>query len=168
MNLIKRAVEEAAFIEGWMQLDELQFLAERAAGRQTIVEFGCHKGRSTKAMGIATEGLVFAVDPWRDIGSLAEFMVNLRPQIGHGRVRPQRVASTDYVHKGPPVDMVFIDADHGYECVVKDIKVARRLLEPGTLLCGHDYKKDHPGVMQAVNEHVPKFWLVNSIWWSIV
>ncbi len=49
------------------------------------------------------------------------------------------------------VDLVFLDADHSYEAVAKDLrawipKVARR-----GVLCGHDYAS-RPGVRRAVDE----------------
>ena len=63
-------------------------------------------------------------------------------------------------------DMVFIDAAHDYDSVVRDIGTARRLLVPGGLLCGHDYGGSWPGVVQAVNELVPSKGVVNSIWYA--
>jgi predicted O-methyltransferase YrrM len=51
------------------------------------------------------------------------------------------------------VDLVFIDADHSYEAVIKDINKYTPKLREGGILCGHDI--DYPGVNRAVNEMVP-------------
>lgn len=48
-------------------------------------------------------------------------------------------------------DAVFIDADHSYENVKRDIHAWQpKMKRGGGILCGHDY--DEPGVKQAVNE----------------
>lgn len=58
----------------------------------------------------------------------------------------------------PPLDAVFIDADHSYEAVKSDIQEWSRALKPGGLLSGHDY--DHAnlqGVVRAVTEFAGHF-----------
>lgn len=47
------------------------------------------------------------------------------------------------------LEFVFIDADHAYESVVKDIKAWTPLLKKEGVLCGHDCNL--PGVQQALN-----------------
>jgi predicted O-methyltransferase YrrM len=52
-------------------------------------------------------------------------------------------------------DLIFIDADHSYEAVKKDIiKFSPKLKENG-ILTGHDI--DYPGVNKAVNEMIKDF-----------
>ena len=53
------------------------------------------------------------------------------------------------------VDLVFIDADHSYEAVRKDIVKFAPKLRSGGILCGHDI--DYPGVNRAVNELIPEY-----------
>jgi predicted O-methyltransferase YrrM len=53
------------------------------------------------------------------------------------------------------VDIIFIDADHSYEAVKKDIIKFTPKLKSGGLLTGHDI--DYPGVNQAVNELIKEF-----------
>lgn len=55
------------------------------------------------------------------------------------------------------LDFVFIDADHGYESVLKDIKAWTPKLKPGGLLSGHD--SDLPTVRQALDELLDSSWL---------
>jgi predicted O-methyltransferase YrrM len=52
-------------------------------------------------------------------------------------------------------DIVFIDADHSYEAVKKDITKYTPKLKSGGLLTGHDI--DYPGVNKAVNEIIKNY-----------
>lgn len=52
-------------------------------------------------------------------------------------------------------DFVFIDANHSYEHVIKDIHTWHLKVKPNGLLCGHDYGMT--GVNQAVNEFAEIF-----------
>ena len=50
------------------------------------------------------------------------------------------------------LDLIFIDADHTYDSVSKDILNWRPKLRRGGFLTGHDI--DWPGVKKAVDEHI--------------
>ncbi len=64
------------------------------------------------------------------------------------------------------LDFVFIDANHSYECVVKDIKAWTPKLRPGGLLSGHDFSERYSGVVDAVTELTSNFSLsVDHVWW---
>ena len=52
------------------------------------------------------------------------------------------------------LDFVFIDAQHDYDSVKKDIEIWTPKLKPGGLLSGHDYQPNFKGVIQAVDEAV--------------
>ena len=78
-------------------------------------------------------------------------------------------ASTDEALSLVPrkFDFVFIDADHSYEAVKRDIKRWRKRVRRGGILAGHDYKRSsHPGVTRAVNEIFPAGLEtdVNGVW----
>jgi predicted O-methyltransferase YrrM len=49
------------------------------------------------------------------------------------------------------LDFVFIDADHSYEAVRKDIDAWRSKVRPGGWFGGHDYNRKFPGVIRAVD-----------------
>jgi hypothetical protein len=53
------------------------------------------------------------------------------------------------------LDFIFIDADHGYESVKKDITAWVPKLKPGGLVSGHDI--NWPGVLKAVSELLPNY-----------
>ncbi|HVS14840.1 MAG TPA: class I SAM-dependent methyltransferase [Thermoanaerobaculia bacterium] len=184
-------VSHAELIQGWMTRAELTWLARAAATRPRIVEIGAWKGRSTRVLARHTPGVVYVVDHWRGSrsdateiqeevaskgadGLFAEFQGNLAPEIAAGRVIPIRAESGDAVHslrgllEGGAVDMVFIDGDHSYESVSRDIRAYRPLLRRGGLLAGHDCSLAWPGVIRAVEELVPGSATMDggSIWYS--
>lgn len=50
-------------------------------------------------------------------------------------------------------DMVYIDGDHSYEGVKKDLAISLNKVKNGGLICGHDYISSRfEGVVRAVNE----------------
>lgn len=159
-------ISKALTIGGWMSEDELLWLASQARNHKYIVEFGSLHGRSTRAMAdnMMPNGKIWAVDPWAgdyynedniDIPIstyvMPYFIQNLSDRIRENKVEPVREFS--YRFKLPfQVDMVFIDGDHRYETVIKDIKKAFELLKDGGLICGHDYNHPSwPGVKKAVD-----------------
>lgn len=174
-------IDNALKIGGWMSETELQWLAREASRYTAIVEFGSYHGRSTRALGDNTKGVVFAVDPWNgdyfqenganmevvNTYALPAFKNNLRDLIEKGIVVPRRGFS--YNFKPPyPVDMVFIDGDHRYETVIKDIKHALTISKPGALISGHDYgHPTWPGVEKATKELFDNVSVVDTIWWTI-
>jgi SAM-dependent methyltransferase len=174
------AADAANKIRGYMSWEELAWLAENAKGKD-VVEVGSWLGRSTKAIASSAK-VVYAVDHWKGtlndptleeaktIDPWAEFNHNLGPEINSRKVIPiarghEEVGPTMTYYDGltldtcpvGPVDMVFIDGDHEYEAVKRDILNAKAMLKPGGLLCGHDFSDAHPGVMKAVRELVPGF-----------
>ena len=160
-----------------MSPEELGYLATVGNKSHTIVEIGSWKGRSTLAFGLNTTGVVFAVDTWQGrlehdaaIGMDQEFLNDfLNNTQDLWNVIPIPVESVKaaiiFGFLGVRFDVIFIDATHTYEACSADIKAWRPLLKDTGILCGHDYShKDWPGVKQAVDELVPKFRVIGTIW----
>ena len=61
------------------------------------------------------------------------------------------------------LDLVFIDADHNYAFVKKDIEKYTPKLKPTGLLTGHDI--DYPGVNKAVNEVIKDYDVAPNFVW---
>lgn len=184
-------LRQALTIQGWMEQEELLWLAGVAKDRKLVVEIGSWKGRSTKVLALACAGSVYAIDHWEGsederyaeqneavrIGAdlmLDIFKKNLAPEIAAGKVIPIQADSEvampllEQALAGQKADMVFVDGDHRYEPTKRDIENYRKFLEPGGLLCGHDYWHDHPGVVQAVNETVLGFKQgARAIWYKV-
>ena len=152
-------IAKAHKILGMMTADELEWLYETSRAMNSIVEIGSYKGRSTYALCVGCRGKVYAVDPfmaggyWPDTDSVKdtypEFMENMKGFLNLivARMTSEEAAVSDQIP--PIVDMVFIDGDHEYEAVLKDLTLwaprARRIV------CGHDLNV--PGVEQALAEY---------------
>lgn len=81
------------------------------------------------------------------------------------RLLPIQALSTDAAKQIPDahLDLVFIDADHSYEWVKKDIAAYKPKLKPGGWLTGHDI--DYIGVNKAVTEVIKHFEVgTNNVW----
>lgn len=71
-------------------------------------------------------------------------------------------------------DLIFIDGNHSYDYVKKDIELFYPKLKKGGTLAGHDYKRpnnEHEGVTQAVNEFIDESQLTlfqgdNFVWFT--
>lgn len=173
-------IREALMIEGWMDSQELTWLAEQARNKTNIVEIGCWKGRSTRAMAENCEkGMVLVIDDFTGNGNdkTMTMAANKTPEemfeifrgnmMGVTNVHALREPSMKAIKMLPDMmtfDMIFIDADHRYEAVRDDIKHWKKKLTPGGLLCGHDYSWE--GVKQAVSELLPEAKVaVGDIWY---
>ena len=177
------SIAPASVITGWMSEPELYWLAVRASNHDNIIEAGCYYGRSTRALCDNARGIVNAVDPWNGnygknlskdgtptayqmVGSniiFNHFLVNLSEHLHSGKCRIHIMEFHKTDIKDP--DMIFIDAIHDYEDVVRDIEHAMKLMKKG-LLCGHDYSSEWPGVVKAVDDFFPKHEVIDTIWYT--
>jgi len=68
----------------------------------------------------------------------------------HSSVTAYQMMSVDYMQQHPDntYDMVYLDGDHSYVTVQKEIAH----YEHTDIMCGDDYGPAHPGVIQAVDE----------------
>lgn len=176
-------ITRALAIEGFMSEQELVWLAIEAAKHKLIVEIGSYLGRSTRALLDHTDGMVYAFDDWkgpRDIYLSKEerleipnkFFENLKDHIadlsGKLCTFPGEVEET-YVLRGIQQltpDMIFIDGEHEYSSVKRDIEFWKSRIQKGGLLCGHDANWD--SVSQAVRESLGEVEIVDSttIWFK--
>lgn len=140
-------LDRALAIPGWMRVSELVWLALQATGHSRIAEVGSYLGRSTRALADNTSGWVLAVDHWRDAEVLTSFCENCN--IPNIRTFPFDHQECDPLANAP-YDMIFLDGDHSYDAVKRDIATWLPHLSPGGLLCGHDFS--YEGVHRAVLE----------------
>lgn len=69
------------------------------------------------------------------------------------------------------LDFVYIDADHRYESVTKDLEAWWPKVKTGCYFAGDDYTKGHPGVIKAVQDFFPnktarrmgRCWIVKKV-----
>lgn len=120
--------------------------------------------------------LLWLIDPWEGVvcsgdqdgnnvvratGEQLKLATETRLQQYGASTRVLRKMSHDVTEIAPDsVDMVYIDGDHSYTGVQRDLLLALNWVKPGGLICGHDYcmnpaKAQHHyefGVKQAVDE----------------
>jgi predicted O-methyltransferase YrrM len=160
-------IDNALKIDGWMEPNDLEWLADKAKTHMRIAEVGCWMGRSTTVLADNTNGTVWAIDHWQGSEEHAEamkdkpyewlyhqFCTNMHEYILKLKVvtvkQPSVSAAKFFMSHSHSFDMVFIDASHDFESVRSDIAAWRPLLVSGGLLCGHD--AGHPPIMQATRE----------------
>jgi predicted O-methyltransferase YrrM len=173
-------ISKALQIGGWMSEKELTWLAKTVENCKTIVEFGCYHGRSTRALADNSppDAKVWAVDPWNgdykteeghlvkavDSYCLPYFKRNLQDHIDSGKVIVSRGFSYNF-ESSYAMDFIFIDGDHRYGTVVKDIKKALELVSNNGIIAGHDYgHPDWTGVKKAVDEFFDHVEIEDTIW----
>lgn len=170
-------LKKSEAIRGWMTVPELTWLATQAEKYSTIVEIGSYAGRSSRALGDHTKGLVVCIDDFqgadteRPLGPdgskklYAEFRKNLKDLLDSKKVVICHPSDISGLASLQP-DFVFIDGDHTYDGVTADIKYWGSRLVSGGLLCGHDC--NHPPIRQALQDHVQKINYApqTSIWWA--
>jgi len=68
-------------------------------------------------------------------------------------------------------DFVYIDANHSYDAVKRDLELWVPKIRPGGVIGGHDFSPEFPGVRQAVQELAQQRNLQitvepASVWWA--
>jgi predicted O-methyltransferase YrrM len=112
---------------------------------RTVIEIGSDRGVSTELF-LLTTARVVAVDPWGNASSFQEFVERCA---GYPHLELCRGKSPEALTRfGAEFDMCYIDADHSYEAVRRDILACTKIVKPDGWLAGHDYHQ--PQVERAV------------------
>lgn len=157
-------------LQGQLAIEESRFLFDAARGRRTILEIGSYRGKSCAmlALGSAADastppGHVTAIDPhMRAEGAGATAYCDEDERVFHETMARLGVAdrvthivktSADARPDWPdtPIDLLWIDGDHSYEGVKRDLTDWAPLVTPGGILACHDYAH-REGVRRAWEE----------------
>jgi predicted O-methyltransferase YrrM len=140
----------------------LRELVEQASRHQgPLVEIGTLIGATTTRMALwksPRQGIItvdnYCWNPWRLPPDLhhalaAQVLFSL---VASNQVEQVRMDKGEFfrTYNGPAPALVFLDAWHTYEETKADIAWARRV--GASIVCGHDYCEEFPGVIQAVDE----------------
>ncbi len=162
-----RKLKELDRVSGHLGLNEGSLLFKIARSlkeNSVIVEIGSFKGKSTCfiAEGIGSRNIrFFCIDPWKD-GLMQEkgdeifneFLQNTKEY--KDRLSILRGFSHEVIKEWPTqrkIDFLWVDGDHSYEGIRRDILNWIPLVRKGSFICFHDYR-DAPGVKKAVDELV--------------
>lgn len=162
------------FKHGWFLQTHINVFSQLITPKiKVIIEIGSWYGSSTKwlAERSPSSAKIYAIDLWddkfiiqddhytsnkydmlRDHPLYPTFLVNMWQY--RDRVVPLRmdaVAGLEHLKaQGVEPDIIYIDADHHYEAVKRDIEACMKLF-PNAILVGDDYGQ-YEGVRQAVHE----------------
>jgi hypothetical protein len=152
-----------------------RYILHETISASTIIEIGVFQGNfSTYLLNHFNPTKLYLVDPWQDgeiisgdgdgndVKSysgveLHQSVMKKFAEINEVVVMRKfsQILEDPYTFDDRSIDLVYVDGDHSYEGVLKDLKAAIRLLKPGTgWLTGHDFKCNNFdfGVKQAVME----------------
>ena len=163
--------------------DALLFLTTFQEKKGNIVEIGSWLGKSTiflaKGCSISGNGIVYAVDHFKgNMGKesfyfgdktsedtiIDDFKQNLKVCGVLDFVKPMVMSSEDAAKIiNEELRAVFIDGNHTYEGVSRDIDLWHNKVKSGGYLIFHDYSHHFEGSMQAIDE-----FLKNADYYKIV
>lgn len=167
-------------IPGWMLPEELNWLYKTAKNRDTILEIGTWKGRSTSALCNGCSNLVISVDNYsgsvidkenftelaagKDIELVARN--NLREYLDSSKLVMLKEFHNPLNIK---FNMLFIDGDHETSHVLYDILYYMQFLKSkGSIISGHDIHLS--SVQEAVRDVFGNDWKVvvpgTTIWYK--
>ncbi len=171
---------QASGVDGWLTAAERRFLfraATRVESGTCIVELGVWHGLSTiyLAGGSAAgnRAPVYSVDRFVASGSAAPvlaahhghgadwdygetFARNVRAARRAVQITPVRAdtAAAGRVWDGPPIGLLFVDADHSLEGVRRDWNAWRNHIAPKGTVAFHDYSNSEYEVAEFVDDLV--------------
>jgi len=152
-------------VEGWLNPPDAAFLFALARGRN-VLEVGSYCGLSTIVMAKSAKH-IYCIDPFdsRFAGTdnkrdtLKEFRANLRRHrvqnftFHKGTVEAYALNRQPHMPAFSTFDMVFIDAEHSYAAVKRQIELIVPHLASGSIIAFHDYREHSwPEVTTAVDE----------------
>lgn len=160
-------------VPGWETDNEehlLLALAQNVPDGGIIVELGCEYGRSAAVFcaGAKPTVKIFSFDLFPTdhavVGDLLEVhKANMTEAGFQGRTVIVKFDSSSAGHKWPygEVDLLFVDADHSYEAVKRDIEAWTLHIKVGGFVAFHDCAQgkasDHP-LHKEVSRAVNEFW----------
>lgn len=153
-------------VHGWLTSTEqtallhLPALVDHLDGE--IVEIGSFKGKSTVALGLGSKWLserkrtIFAIDPFTPNGyyiyNFNDFHKNILNYRLTNYISPIKNYSQDAIKVCPEIiSALFVDGDHSYLGVKRDIELYSPRVIPGGFIAFHDYTV-YADVKRAVDE----------------
>lgn len=161
-------------ITGCLTYQEILTISDLIPAAANVLEIGTFHGRSAIGMAWLTGANVDTCDLFDPNACLDNGMkLQSQEQVNQTIKQYGLNVTTILVPQGkifsdviPPkkYDLVFIDGDHSYDGVSKDIEAAKDYVKEGGVIAGDDYSKDYPGVVRAVNKCFKNPTITGKIW----
>jgi predicted O-methyltransferase YrrM len=143
--------------------DYYRWLAESVPPYAHLVEVGVDAGQSAAFLGVElferAPARLDLVDVFGGGAGVEVVRRNLEPLIATDRVALHFHTALSWdaasLFRDGSLDAVFLDADHSYESVCKDVAAWLPKVKAGGVLAGHDYTPEIPDVIRAVTEAFP-------------
>ena len=157
MYCMRHFYESTHMGENWFTFDRLyKAMVDRFPSGSHFVEVGCWKGRSAAFMAveIANSGKdirLDCIDSWPDISVMEDFLVNMAPVEGRFRATRMDSAEAASLYGDGSLSFVFLDADHSFDGLCRDLLAWLPKMAPNSVFAGHDYEWHEP-VRRACRE----------------
>ena len=165
-------------IQGWFNHSKTyDYLIGQCPDGGTIVELGAWLGKSSSYLVDNSLGKnVIIIDSWKGspnelksthkLATEVDIYEIFKKNMGDRHYKSIRGLSSEVVNQfeDESLDVVFIDLTHTYESVKQDIELWLPKVKKGGLLSGHDYERDWPGVVIAVDEAFPNKIVMENCW----
>jgi predicted O-methyltransferase YrrM len=163
-------------IEGWFNhQNAYDFLLDKIPSVGTFVELGAWLGKSSSYLcDKATGQQIIIIDSFKGTQEYIDSYYNLAKTADIYELFVENMGSRKYKaikatskaasrkFKDESLDVVFIDLNHSYESVKEDIALWLPKVKKGGYLAGDDYHENWPGVIQAVNEMLNGFTVIDD------
>lgn len=159
----------------------LNDLRNRLNENSKMIEIGSHMGEST--MLFASTQLfseIHAIEPFNgkeEFNELFDYSWDYIEKEFQKNIRYHKDIIN--LHKGfswelvdkfedNSIDFIYIDGQHTYDDVARDLNLYLPKLKQGGIVAGHDYHEVWPGVKKAVDEiaGIPELTYEDTSWWS--
>lgn len=155
-------IGKAKALDGWINDEELRWLAQQARRSKVFVQIGAWHGKSSRVIAdnLPVDGKMYDIDAW--MGSNAELDTNhwsarlmegdhafneyargMWDHLASGKVTPLKMRGHNgaklLLDMGIKADTVFIDGGHARGETKADIESFLPLRKEGGVICGHDY-----------------------------
>jgi len=156
--------------EGGREKEFIDFIRENSGLKVVGAEVGVEQGKYSKVLADSIPDLtLYLIDPWQAYRTYREH-VSQDKLDGFAEITRERLQGADFIvirdfsvpaastFGDDSLDFVYIDANHSYEDVMKDIIAWTPKVKKGGIVAGHDYKnfkgqKHIYGVVDAVNDY---------------
>ena len=169
-------MKQTSEIDGWFNhQNAYDFLLSKVPVGGTFVELGAWLGKSSsylcdKATGQqiiiidSFKGTAEYIDSYYNLAKTADIYELFVENMGNRKYKAIKATSkaASRKFKDESLDVVFIDLNHSYESVKEDISLWLPKVKKGGYLAGDDYHENWPGVIQAVNEMLNGFTVIDD------